>query len=85
MTIRAAPGVIYLEDVCPVEDAERLLGLLQEPGNRVDLSKCTRAHSAVVQLLLAPGVELTGPIPQGFLGESVIPALVKNASGEASI
>ena len=74
MTVRCANDVIFLEGMCPVEDAEPLLVFLQEiPGRQVDLSACIRAHAAVVQVLLAAAPILCGAEPQGFVQEWIVP------------
>lgn len=76
MTVHCTNDVICLEGACPVEDAEVLLVLLQEkPDSQVDLSRCTRAHSAVVQVLLAASPTYCGPDPQGFVQEWIVPSL----------
>ena len=50
-----ASGKILLEGECPHEEAEQLLQLLlSTPGAVVDWRPCTSAHSAVIQVLLAP-------------------------------
>lgn len=63
MTVRQkADGIIVLEADCPVEDAERLLQLLQAtPEAKCDWTKCTYLHSAVVQVLLAAKPAFIGP------------------------
>jgi len=74
MTVRCTNDVIFLEGVCPVEDAEPLLVYLQEtPGRQVDLSACIRAHAAVVQVLLAAAPKLCGAEPQAFVREWIVP------------
>lgn len=48
-----ARGIVRLEGVCPVEDAETLAGLLlEDPAATVDWGACTRMHTAVYQVLL---------------------------------
>ncbi len=55
-------GQVVLEGDCPVEDAERLLQLLQStPGAPCDLTRCNRLHTAVVQVILAVRPTLIGP------------------------
>jgi hypothetical protein len=76
MTVHCTGDVIFLEGVCPVEDAEDLLVLLQEkPDRQVDLSLCERPHSAVVQVMLAASPKLCGADPQGFLQEWIVSTL----------
>jgi hypothetical protein len=69
-------GAILLEGPCPIEDAEALLGLLlSHPEAQVDWRACERAHTAVVQLLLASGRSIEGPPSDGFLAHHINPAL----------
>jgi hypothetical protein len=76
MTVRCSDDVIFLEGSCPVEDAEPLLVFLQEqPDRHVDLSACTRAHTAVVQVLMTATPPLSGLDPQGFLQQWIVPNL----------
>ena len=57
-----ADGVIILEGVCPVEDAEALLQLLQAtPDATCDWTRCSRLHTTVVQILLVARPRLVGP------------------------
>jgi len=53
MTVRLEDGVIRLEGICRVEEAEQLTALLQVGPKPVDLSQCRQTHGAVVQALLA--------------------------------
>jgi hypothetical protein len=77
MTVHLTPeGVIALRGECPSEDAEILLQhLTGGSGPVVDWRECDRAHSAVVQLLMASGVELVGPPRGAFLRDMVEPAI----------
>jgi hypothetical protein len=53
MSITLHGGTIHLAGDCGPEDAEPLLTVLQgNPEARIDLSSCTFAHSAIVQILL---------------------------------
>ena len=55
-------GVILLDGVCPVEDAEPLLQMLQAtPSARIDWTRCSRLHTAVLQVILAARVAPAGP------------------------
>lgn len=77
MTVRpGGDSEIFLEGECPAEDAEALLGcLLTQPDAVVDWRACDGAHAAVIQVLLASGVERRGP-PRGvFLRELLEPGL----------
>ena len=69
MTVRReADGIIVLESVCPVEDAEPLLQLLQAtPEAKCDWTRCTHLHSAVVQVLVAARPTLIGPCADGWI------------------
>ncbi len=60
MTIRRTDDVVRLEAVCPVEDAELLLGHLQEGAARIDWSDCTHLHTACLQVILAAGLAPCG-------------------------
>ena len=67
-----ADGSILLEGVCPIEDAEPLLRLLSSyQRTTVDWRACERAHSAVVQVLLAAGPKMVGPPGDKFLRDRV--------------
>lgn len=59
---------MVLAGVCPVEDAEPLLQLLQAaPAASVDWSGCSRLHTAVFQVILAVRPPLTGPCGDPFV------------------
>ena len=61
MTVRLDVTTIHLEGRCDVDDAEPLLRHLQmlhEPA--VDLHRCERLHTAVVQVLLAARAKVRG-------------------------
>lgn len=61
-------GTIVLTGVCPVEDAETLLQLLQaSPGTKCDWSGCSRLHTAVVQILLVARPPLIGPCGDAWI------------------
>ncbi len=73
---RAANGSIVLAGACPNEDAEPLLQLLLEtPAAPVDWRRCTAAHSAVIQLLLAARPVVQGPPANAALARWVAPAI----------
>jgi hypothetical protein len=79
MSVRHDGNRIRLEGACEVEDAEPLLALLQRhPGDAVDLGACTRAHGAVVQLLLAFRSVLIPPVASGPLADVIVPALAQS-------
>ena len=52
MTVRRGDnGMIVLDGVCPVEDAEPLLQMLQTmPAAGIDWTQCRQLHTAVLQL-----------------------------------
>ena len=77
MTVGRAEGErIVLLGECPSEDAEALLQhLLATPSATVDLRGCTRAHAAVVQVLMASSAPVQGPAGGAFLRRWVEPTL----------
>ena len=79
MTVRPGDDAqIVLEGKCPAEDAETLLGhLSMQPHATVDWRQCDGAHTAVIQVLLASGVDLRGPPRGAFLREFVEPAMAR--------
>jgi hypothetical protein len=80
MAIRlSAEGTIELEGSCQSDEAELLLQhLLSAPGTKVDLRACERAHTAVIQVLMAAKPGLLGPPAAEELEKWVYPALAKN-------
>ncbi len=85
MTVRWDGGAtLRLEGDCPIEDAETLLRrLLEVPGAAVDWTACERAHTAVVQVLLASGAPLRGPPAGDFLRRRIEPLLLGSAGRAA--
>ena len=77
MTVRLrADGVIALEGVCAIEDAETLQGLLlAHPDAPVDWRSCRSVHTAVIQILLVVRPPLQGPPADAFLRTHVAPLL----------
>lgn len=69
MTVRRSEhGTLVLEGICPVEDAEVLLQLLQTgPAAALDWTKCRQMHTAVLQVILASGI-----VPQGPCGDALV-------------
>ncbi|MCW2248624.1 hypothetical protein M2352_004284 [Azospirillum fermentarium] len=66
--IRLEGTTIRLEDACPVEEAERLLELLQSgTATGIDLGGCRSVHTAVLQLLLAAPLPIHVPPPEALL------------------
>jgi hypothetical protein len=77
MTVRVAnDGAIMLEGDCPPEDAETVARLLLlDPAASVDWRTCDRAHTAIVQVLLAARPVMIGPPQSLFLRNWVAPML----------
>ena len=71
MTVRTADnGMLVLEGVCPVEDAEALLRLLQtRPAAALDWTRCSQLHTAVLQVVLASGLVPVGPCGDAWVGK----------------
>ena len=85
MTIRiAADGVVLLDGICLLEEAEELQRLLladQRPA--VDWRACTAAHTAVIQVLLAARPVLRGP-PEGEFLRSFIDVVLQSDAQNGS-
>jgi hypothetical protein len=83
MTVhRGDNGVIVLDGVCPVEDAEPLLQLLQTmPAAEVDWRPCRQLHTAVLQLVLASGTAPTGPCGDVWVAQWLAPNCPERAGG----
>jgi hypothetical protein len=76
-------GSIRLSGVCALEEAEPLLRhLASAPDAVVDWRLCDRAHSAVIQVLLAGGAVLRGPPRGDFLSRVVEPLLRPRGQAE---
>jgi hypothetical protein len=79
MTVQLRGQVIELSGHCASDDAEQLLGhLLSEPIAMIDWRACERAHTAVVQVLLAAQRPVWGPPESAFLARWVQPVLRKD-------
>lgn len=76
MTVRIEENRICVEGICPVEDAETLLQALQEGPPFVDLSGAGRLHTAVVQVLLAGTVVVSGEPSDPFARRYLMPLFV---------
>ena len=62
--IRRQGGLLALEDNCDVEEAEALLEAVLGGGvEGLDMSRCRRLHTAVLQLILAARVPVVAPPP----------------------
>jgi hypothetical protein len=83
MTVRRGDsGAIVLDGVCPVEDAEPLLQMLQTmPAAEVDLRQCRQLHTAVFQLVLASGRASIGPCGDAWAAQWLVSKLPQNGAG----
>ena len=76
MSVEVEGDEIRLTDRCLAEDADALLVALQEEPNRtVDLSRATRLHLAVVQVLLATRAPVRSMPEQGFAARYLLHVL----------
>jgi hypothetical protein len=74
-------GVIVLEGVCPVEDAEPLLQMLQAmPTADIDWQACNQLHTAVLQLVVASGRIPIGPCGDAWVAQWLAPKLTQNGA-----
>jgi hypothetical protein len=65
-------GAILLDGICPVEDAEELLQMLQTtPAARLDWTRCTHLHTAVLQVILAARIGPAGPCGDSWVEQWV--------------
>ena len=80
MTVRRDDnGVIVLQGVCPVEDAEPLLQMLQAmPAADIDWQGCHQLHTAVLQLVLASRRISIGPCGDAWVAQWLAPKLTQN-------
>lgn len=63
--IRNESGLLSLEGNCDVEEAEPLLEAFLGGGvEGLDLSRCHRLHTALLQLILAARVPVVSPPPE---------------------
>jgi hypothetical protein len=83
MTVRRDDkGAIMLDGVCPVEDAEPLLQMLQTlPAAELDLRQCHQLHTAVLQLVLASGRAPIGPCGDAWVAQWLVPKLQQKGAG----
>lgn len=76
MTVRRSEtGTLVLEGICPVEDAEVLLQLLQAGPAAIDWTKCAQIHTAVLQVILASGITPEGSCEDAFVNRWLAPKL----------
>ena len=83
MTVRRGDnGTLVLEGVCPVEDAEPLLQMLQTmPASAVDWTQCRQLHTAVLQVILASGVTPLGPCGDSWVADWLARKLPQRGPG----
>jgi hypothetical protein len=77
MTVTSsAHGDILLGGECGIEDAESLLrALAEKPDAIIDWSRCTQAHTAVIQVLMVSGRPLVGKPTNPFLRDHLGPQI----------
>jgi hypothetical protein len=74
MTIELEEGRIRLSGRCGADEAERLLALLAEGHDLVDVSGCEHLHAALLQLLIAAGPAIAGE-PAPFIARWLVPLI----------
>ena len=83
MSVVLEGGVIRLLGDCRVEDAEKLVALLQgEAAPRVDIAAALHLHTAVVQVLLAFRPAVVGISADRFIAEWLAPGLMQPIRGD---
>jgi hypothetical protein len=82
MSIKCAGDAVLMEGVCPVEDAETLLHLLQAGASHVDWTGCTHLHASCLQVLLVAGLPVRGLPANAALARWVEPLFA--AAGTAA-
>ena len=77
MTIRrSVEGIVVLDGVCAVEEAESLLQMLQAtPGAIIDWTQCRQLHTAVLQVIMASGGSPMGPCGDAWVERWLAPKL----------
>ena len=76
MSVLLEVGKINLKGNCLVEDAERLMLLLQNhPDCPVDIGEATNLHAAVLQVLMAFRRKIAGDSHDSFLQKWIVPIL----------
>jgi len=83
MTVRRSDnGMIVLDGICPVDDAEPLLQMLQTmPAAGIDWTQCRQLHTAVLQLILASGRVPIGPCGDDWIAQWLVRKLPRNGIG----
>ena len=74
MSVEIEGRIVRLKGRCEAADAELLLSVLTEGADKVDLTDCEHLHAAMLQLLLASAIEVTGT-PSGFIAQWLLPLL----------
>jgi hypothetical protein len=79
LTIRRSDeGIVVLDGLCAVEDAETLLQMLQAtPGAIVDWTPCRQLHTAVLQVIMASGSGPIGPCGDVWVQQWLAPKLAQ--------
>ena len=80
LTRRADDDVVFLEEVCAVEDADALLMEIQAGTAVLDWSGCTYLHTACLQLILAARLKVRGVPGDAVLARWVLPLLAPYAA-----
>jgi hypothetical protein len=77
LTIRRSDeGMVVLDGVCAVEDAEPLLQMLQAtPGTAIDWTQCRQLHTAVFQVIMASGNVPVRPCGDVWIQQWLAPKL----------
>ncbi len=77
-------GTIALDGVCPVEDAEPLLRLLQTtPAATLDWTRCSQLHTAVLQVILAARIVPADPCGDAWIGQWIASDRSRGAEPDA--
>ena len=74
MSVEIEGRIVRLSGRCEAGDAEILLSALTDGADRVDVTGCEHLHAAILQLLLASAVEVTGT-PSAFVAHWLLPLL----------
>ena len=83
MTIRRSDeGILILDGVCAVEEAESLLQMLQAtPSALLDWTQCRQLHTAVFQVIMASGNSPIGPCGDAWVQLWLAPKLPQKGTG----
>lgn len=72
MSIEVVGRTVTLSGRCGPEESEPLLAALSNGAEQVDLTGCEHLHAALVQLLMASRVTVTG-VPSESLARWILP------------